>query len=140
LQIVDKVPYRGVAFEYRDMMLIVPPLPLDPLREQDEKLEALGEQPEAVTDGATTEDKKQMNAAKRKWTNERMVIFRDTILMALKRNYPDITEEEVKDLVTMENVFDMFQAAQGFMASAKKVRSLGEIEPVEVVAVNQASA
>lgn len=105
----EKVPFRGVAFEYGDSYLIVPPITIDDAEELSGDIDAA----------------KNPNG-------EPMAQFQSqlrVITAAIRRNYPDMTDKEIKRFLDMDNMPFVYVAAVGLNKRAPKVKSLGEITP-----------
>ncbi len=110
-----KVKHSGVAFEFGEEQLIVPPLTVG-------QVEALT--PTLVEHDAI--DPKDYGDAAKRLRLRAKVIFE-----ALKRNYPDFTEVELSEFVTAGNSDTAFLAALGNDRTSPKIRDLGEVKPVE---------
>lgn len=92
------VKFRGVAFEFGDVMLVVPPLSQRLLEKHAEKLDAL--------------------TTPRTFTLKTGGVFlRDNLIEpvhdALLRNYPAITKSEVEDFISLDNWGKLVAALMG---------------------------
>jgi hypothetical protein len=94
------VKFRGVPFEYGDDVLIVPPLPLGQSKELQKKIAEL-------SNNLQTETKEETIAK----MESRVAVIVEATTKALKRNYPDITDDIVQDFITQENLNDLFTAS-----------------------------
>lgn len=110
------VKFRGVAIEWEDKgsFLIVPPLTVG----QMEEVEAMIEAHDAVT-LKTTKD-----------IQTRLKLKIPIVHKALLRNYPDITEGDVKDLLNGFNADSALYAALGLERWNPKIKNVGEASPV----------
>lgn len=120
-----KVAFRGVPFENgfnedgTDNILIIPPLPINKVRD------ATKEVAEIKEDDPLVQVHKQ---------NERV---KDIIHDAIKRNYPNFTREQLDDFLNYQNIQGAYQAALGSSATPdgkplpQMVRSPGEMTPNE---------
>jgi hypothetical protein len=118
-----KVAYRGVPFENgveengEDKILIIPPLPLNKVRQSFQEVSDI-----------TNSDPVQETHLR----NERV---KNVIHDAIKRNYPDFSREELEEFLTYKNLQAAYQSAIGSSTSPDgrilpdPVRSVGEIRP-----------
>jgi hypothetical protein len=109
-----RVKHSGVAFEYGDTKLIVPPLSVKQVRGLSDTLKEHDRMISDTDSGTLT---------------ERMMATLDhkirVVTAALSRNYPDITEDEVSEFVTMDNSNDVFYATIGVVGKdTVKVKEL----------------
>jgi hypothetical protein len=107
--IPEQTKYRGIAIYFDGREWIVPPLSVRQFRDNLALLtEAIGEVTAA-------------NAA------ERMSKFVPVIGMALRRNYPEVKDEELLDMLDLATFVQTFVAVQ--KASGMKVPKSGEERP-----------
>lgn len=110
------VKFRGAALEWDEMntLLIVPPL----------TLEGMEQVAQSVTDhdAMVTKDFNDLH--------KRNMMKVPVITMALKRNYPEITEEDVRSFLNGDNFDRAYLAALGLDRVSIKVKNLGELPPV----------
>jgi hypothetical protein len=112
----EKVPFRGVPFEYEDTYLILPPLYIDDVRDLSKRFDKHKEGEE-------------------NWLDERYVVMKEAISNSILLNYPelkDAIDTVLRKFVTMVNVNKLYAAAMGFGTEslAPAAKSLGEIKPV----------
>lgn len=117
-----KVKWRGVAFEYGDDVIIVPPLPLDDVRDQQKKMSALMEK-EGGADGDALYEQ-----------------MRETILLAIRLNYSEeeLPDAEIRKFVNMRNLPLLNAAATGMEKDSKgEAQAFGHLarDPKEVMFV-----
>ncbi len=101
---------KGIPFELGDRTLVVPPLSLGTLEAMEEQLGAFR---------GDASDAKQISTAL------------DCVTAALKRNYPDITREQVADMVDLANMSEVMQAvmdASGVRRKALEASAAGEAQ------------
>jgi hypothetical protein len=96
------VKYKGVSFSFGDKTLVIPPLNLRALEQMQEKIA-----------GFTG----QVNA-------EQVGIVADVTLAALQRNYPEMTRDEVADIIDLGNMMDVMNAVMGVSGLAEKGEAL----------------
>ena len=111
----EAVQFRGVPFEYGDDILIVPPLPLGVSKDLQKKMAAI-----AI---GIQEETKEESVAR---MDERIAIIIEAAGKALKRNYPDITEDTVQDFITQENMNDIFGASLYGSVPTNTAKTVGE--------------
>lgn len=121
----DVVTYRGVPFEWGNDILIVPPLPLGKSKEIQKKMAALSANMETET--------KEESVAK---MDNRVAIIVEAATLALRRNYPDITDEAIADGITQNNMNDLFSAALYGTVPTKTAKTLPEAQTVLQKALN----
>lgn len=110
-----KVKHSGVAFEFGEEQLIVPPLTVG--------------QVEALTPTLVEHDAVKIEGYG--GVTARLKLRIKVIHEALKRNYPDIAEAEVSEFTTTGNSDLLMGAALGTDRTSPKIRDLGEAKPVE---------
>jgi hypothetical protein len=118
-----KVAYRGVPFENgveddgTDKIIIIPPLPINIVRQSLEEVTAI----------VDSDPVKQVHLQ-----NERV---KKVILTAINRNYSDFSSEDLEEFLNYKNIQPAYQAAIGSNMSPDgkllppSVRSAGEILP-----------
>jgi hypothetical protein len=116
----DKVVYRGCPFEYGDDVLIVPPLPLGQSKDIQKKMATLS------SGNIETETREESIAR----MDSRVAIIVEATTKALKRNYPDVTDEVIQDFITQENMNDLFSAALYGSVPTKTAKSVPEAKNV----------
>lgn len=113
------VEFRGVAFEHGRSHLIVPELNLD-------LAEALSDQLDVIADGT-------------RGIKERQAAVMEVVLAAVRRNYPEMTMEDLRKFATKNTLNPLFRAATGIDQESPKVveapiRPLLVMPPVEAAA------
>lgn len=98
---------KGIKLKLGDTEYIVPPLALG-------ALEDLQDQLGTFTGGADPE-------------SVRTVI--DSATAALKRNYPDITRDQVRNMIGLENMAEVLQAVMDVSGLRRKEIEEGEAPP-----------
>ena len=106
----EQVRYRGVPVYFNNQEYIVPPLSVRQFRDH---LELLTEPPGEIN---------HRNLL------HRMDRFVPVIGMALRRNYPEVTDDELFDLLDLATFTQVLIAVQ--TASGMKVSRPGEVPPV----------
>lgn len=109
-----RVKHSGVAFEFGDEQLIVPPLTVG--------------QVESLTPILVSHD--QIKVEDYTQITERLKLRVKVIHEALKRNYSEITESEVTEFVTGENSEALLSAALGTDRKSPRIKTVGENQPV----------
>ena len=113
------VKFRGVAFEFGDSVLIVPPLSMAQLEEFSENLDKLTEQDAAGKGNFTLKTGGKL--------------LKDNLYpplrAALKRNYASISDAEITDFVTMENWGKIVGALLGAVPNGKGRTRESEVFP-----------
>lgn len=90
---------KGIPFEFSDRVLVIPPLSLGAMEQMQERLSGIKEDlSDPVYIGTVI----------------------DTLHAALGRNYPDMTREEVADLVDLENMQDVMECAMDVAGLKRK--------------------
>ena len=104
---IELVRVKGVKFQLGDKTLILPPLSL---RAFDQLLP-------------------RINAfmANKESPDDTMVVV-EAVHAALKRNYPDVTLEEVGDAVGLENMAEVLEAVMDVSGAVRKKREAAEAE------------
>jgi len=121
----DTVRFRGVAFEYGDEYLVVPPLPLGVAKELQKEFAGIV--------AKKTSDEDQSDAI--------VALYTKAAELALKRNYEEVTSDTVADFLTPENMIGVFRAAvYGIDDAQDKVKTVGEAKAVLDRKRNQATA
>jgi hypothetical protein len=114
----ENVKFRGAPFEYGDDVLIVPPLPLGLCREYQRKsLDLVPKENETVEESLAKAD-------------SRIAVMKEAITKALRRNYPEISNDTVEDFVTQENVNPAFTAAMFGTVPTNTAKSVTEAKTV----------
>ncbi len=130
------VKFRGVPFEYGDMVIIVSPLPLDDVQEFSERIAPTTEEIESsvallapMVEGAPAKAARVITDADKARNKERFKIMAEAILKSIRRNHTsgDFSDADFKEFLTMQNVNPAFDAAMGYTSSKFKVRSVGEL-------------
>ena len=102
-----KIKIKGIEFKFNETdTLTIPPIPIG-------YLEQLQGRMSEVTGDAL--DPKQVTT----------VI--DTLHIALSRNYPEMTREEVGNLVDISNMFEVFECAMDVSGMKRKGLQPGEV-------------
>ena len=83
--------HKGVAIIFGDLELIIPPLNLRALEQLQEKISNF-------TGGISV---------------DQVGIVADVSLAALQRNYPDMTRDDVSDLIDLGNMVEVMNAVMG---------------------------
>ena len=120
------VRFRGVPFEFGDEVLIVPSLTCDQAEALAEEID-LATSPVGMTSAA--EVMAMDDAAFRSHTaavRQRRAAMNKVISTAVRRNYPDIGAPDLTELVTQENVQDLFNAAMAYTPGKEKIKDPGE--------------
>lgn len=110
------VKYKGVLIDDGDP-IIMPPLSVGQMEQLAGKLQehdAIN-----ITEGGF------IGGAKR------LILRSEIIAEAVRRNYPDFSNEDAKDLVTGENSERLLNIALGTDRTSPKVRTVGEESPAE---------
>lgn len=92
----ESTKYQGIPYDFGGRVLVIPPLSLGAMEKMQDRLTS-------VRDGRVDQ--------------EAIAATIETVHAALKRNYPDMTREEVADLIDLENM-------QAAMACAMDVGGL----------------
>lgn len=100
---------KGIPFELLGTTYIIPPLNLSALEAMQDKLEAF----EGGTDGKS------------------ITTVIDATLSALKRNYPEMTRDQVADMLDVGNMQDVMQAVMDVSGLKRKALEAGEAKPGE---------
>lgn len=96
---------KGIPFEFSDCTLVIPPLSLGAAERLQNRLTELREgtlDPESI--GTVV----------------------DTVHAALLRNYPDMTREEVADLIDLENMQEVMTCAMDVAGMKRKAFEAGQ--------------
>lgn len=104
------VVHSGVAVEFGDKKLIVPPLTSKQVKSFVPKLM----EHDAIVVQTYADIYK------------RMELRREFVKAALQRNYPDIDDDTMEDFVTTDNVNQLLRIVLGMDDSAPKVKTTGE--------------
>lgn len=105
-----KVKHSGVPIEFGDDTVIVPALTTSQVEGLVEKLMA--------HDAIKLESFRNIY--------ERLALRTEIVIVALRRNYPEITLEEVREALTTGNSDQAMGAALGTDRTTPRVRELGE--------------
>lgn len=105
-----RVKHSGVAFEYGDEQLIVPPLTVGQVEQLTPTL--------VEHDGIDAKDFNGVTA--------RLVLRVKVISAALRRNYPELSDTEISEFVTGNNADLAFAAALGSDRTSPKTKNVGE--------------
>lgn len=106
----EKVKFRGVAFEWGDETVIVPPLPMNATRDHEEKLKAVKYADPANPDTETG--------------HKRAAVMLEAIKASLGRNYTG-SEIDTDDFLNLVNFGDVYAAAIGLEVNSVTARPLG---------------
>lgn len=98
------VKVKGIPMELGGQQLVVPPLSLGALEQLQERLAQFS---------GDVSDKDQIATAI------------DATHAALRRNYPEITREQVADLVGLDNMIDVMQAVMDVSGLKRKASEQG---------------
>jgi len=123
------VHYRGVPFHFNGQTIIVPALSYDQAEEHATKIDQCTDPSDALTAdqimGMSSEAFK-VHADK---TRVRRRLMKEIIGVAIKRNYPDFSAEELAAFVDFDNGQAAFNAALGYTKDAAKITDPGEWKP-----------
>lgn len=86
----EPTKHQGIPFNFDGRVLIIPPLSLGAMEKMQDRLTS-------VRDGRVDQ--------------EAIAATIETVHAALRRNYPDMTREEVADLIDLENMQDVMACA-----------------------------
>lgn len=106
------VKVKGVPFQFGEQTYIIPPLSLGALEQLQEKIKQ-------VNGNGDASDFNQVST------------IIDCAHAAMKRNYPEMTREDVADLVDLSNMQDVFQAVMnvsGMVQATPESAESGEVE------------
>ena len=115
-----KVKNSGVAFEYGDRTLIVPPLSVNQMKRFADKLvehdsiQMFSEGPDGL---------KRADFSK---VAERVGLLTGIVAEAVRRNYPDFTDDEAGEFVTAYNANTLLSVVVGTDRNSPQVREVGE--------------
>ncbi len=103
------VKVAGIPFPFADGERIIPPIALGALEQLQTRIAAF----KGGIDG------------------ESITTVIDSAYAALRRNYPDITREQVADMVDVGNMIDVFQSVMDVSGALRKAKAveLGEAAP-----------
>ena len=125
MDLTKPVRFRGVPFECGDDVMIVPAITCD-------QADTLAEEIDQATSPSgikQVQDVMNMDAAAYRSHSAalrgRRSAMQKVIMAAVGRNYPDLPVETANELVTQENVQDLFNAAMAFGA-AERIKDPGE--------------
>jgi hypothetical protein len=106
------VKFDGQAVRMGDKDLIIPPLTFKQLKNKSirDKMKTMG------TIGADPSDE-QLNAA------------RDVVMVCIQRNYSDLTEETLEEMLTMGNLRDCLRAVFGVEIPAGEIVATQQRQP-----------
>jgi len=96
---------KGIPFEFSDCTLIIPPISLGAMEQLQDRFVGTKEDPT---------DPKYIGTVV------------DTVHAALKRNYPDMTREEVADLIDLENMQEVVACAMDVAGLKRKAFEAGQ--------------
>lgn len=105
------VKVKGIPKNLGGTDFVIPPLALGPLEQLQDRI--------AAFDGTLNK--------------ESIAVVIDAAHAALKRNYPDITREDVAELVDVENMIEVFEAVMDVSGLRRKqieADAAGESKPV----------
>lgn len=119
INLKQEVEHKGVAFEVGREVIIVPSLTTGQIEDNVAKLIA--------HDNIAVEKISPVDVV------QKMSIRRELILEALKRNYKEITMDEARDFITMQNAEAMFKAALGQDRISLRVRQASGPEKTPAV-------
>jgi hypothetical protein len=98
---------KGISMTLGEQEYIVPPLTLGALEDLQESLEAF------TGDTSPAAIKTVIDATTR----------------ALRRNYPDITRDQVRECIGLENMAEVMEAVMDVSGLKRKAREAGEVPP-----------
>ena len=111
------LPYRGVQFDVGEHSYIVPAITLDQAEALSEEID-LAQSPIAPAVRASLSSPEEYHAFKDS-LRKRQTAMRHVITVAMKRNYPDITDADINDFIDVGNVAEVFNAAMGLNDNPK---------------------
>ena len=122
------VRFRGIGFEYGDDVLIVPPITCD-------QAVTLADEIDLATSTAGLKRVEEIMALDaegfRAHSSDircRRASMKKVVAVALRRNYPGITDEEISDFISQENIQSSFHAAMALSGDTKKIKNPGEFQ------------
>jgi hypothetical protein len=129
----EKAKHRGVAFEHLDGWIIIPPLTVGQMLDQKiaEAMDLNTPVPfSAPPAEADVEDHVNYLSKVNAFVRARADAFKTVIHSAVLRNYPNMSDAEFEEFVTLDNYREAFAAATGNSPKeTKKVRSPEELAP-----------
>ncbi len=104
---IEIVKYKGIPFAFNNQQtLVIPPIAIGYLEQLQERV--------SLVNGNTLDP-------------EQISTIIDTLYIALRRNYPDMTREDVADLVDLGTMTEAFECAMDISGMKRKGLAPGEI-------------
>lgn len=95
----ESTKYRGIPFDFGGRVLVIPPISLGALEPLQERLTGMSDD---------------------MFDPENISTVIDTVHAALKRNYPDMTREEIADMIDLENMQEVMTCAMDVAGLKRK--------------------
>jgi hypothetical protein len=121
------VRHRGVAFEFGDFWLIVPAITFDKLGELVDVVTVASSPPNMAVDKTMTTEQWEKF---REFQWQQQQARHKIVVTAIRRNYPQITDEDLADFIDESNLTSLFNAAMAYRSDlTPRVKDPGEIPP-----------